>query len=308
MLAYTPRMHLSAIIIASILWGINAIVAKQLLHDDVSPLVLTALRTWIACGVFVIFWCARRHRTPRARVAWRDSSVVGGLVALGLSLVATNFFYFVALSLVPVAVAIVVQFTAPVWILLAHAVLRKRELTARLTCLTFGCLLSCAVLVGLHHTVWAEVHWFGIGMALASALSLAVYVTIGNRAAQWNLASSEIIVIIYGIATLLWCVVMWRLHLFAQLHIALPWSGILYVALLGTALPESWYLWGLRAVPGVVATLTGMIEPVIATILAAIFLHETLDGWQILGIGGVLTCVTLVNVERRELPPEKEEL
>src|SRR5437867_4503789 len=107
---------------AAVLWAVGGVVARRLIDDGASLVELTEARAWITALVLGgALWV---RRAPRRH----DERGPALLVALfGVSIAAANFTYYASLTRLPVAVAITVQYTAPVLVVVWTArVVRRR--------------------------------------------------------------------------------------------------------------------------------------------------------------------------------------
>ena len=109
---------------SAVFWGISASLGRAAFTgrlfpssgiERISPLILSQARTGFSFVVVAIVLLTLRG--PRGlRMPWRD---LLKLLALGLGGIAvSNYFYYLAIERTNVATAIIVQYTAPVWVLL----------------------------------------------------------------------------------------------------------------------------------------------------------------------------------------------
>ena len=84
------------------------------------------------------------------------------------------------------------------------------------------------------------------------------------------------------------------------------WTGLLYIAFLGTAVPFGLYFMGINYIRSTRASITATLEPISAGFIAYFFLGETLELFQVLGGILVITAVVLLQLrsEKDELAPE----
>ncbi|NCZ73821.1 MAG: EamA family transporter, partial [Actinobacteria bacterium] len=100
--------------VGALLFAFNGIIAKIVLVDGLSAWRLTQIRTGGAfLLLFAFHFTFRRHelKTTKSELPW--------LIAFGIVGVAlVQAFYFVAIERMYVGVALLIEFTAPIWILL----------------------------------------------------------------------------------------------------------------------------------------------------------------------------------------------
>lgn len=99
---------LAAIAVAAGLWALGATVASDLFASGVSPLELAEARALVATVGLALALLPQSWRRPRAPLPRLK------LLAFGLSLALVNLTYYVAIDRLAVAVAIVLEYTAPV--------------------------------------------------------------------------------------------------------------------------------------------------------------------------------------------------
>src|SRR5436190_4072266 len=110
--------------LAAVLWGVSASLGRAAFTErllpgsgirNVSPLILSQARTTFSFLVVLVALLIRR--------GWRQLRLPGHdllrVIVLGLfGVAASNYFYYLAIQRTNVATAIIVQYTAPIWVLL----------------------------------------------------------------------------------------------------------------------------------------------------------------------------------------------
>ncbi|HKW19289.1 MAG TPA: DMT family transporter [Terriglobales bacterium] len=170
---------------AAFLWGLSASMGRaaftgrmlpSLGISNVSPLILSQCRTGFSFLLVAIALLFRRG-IKQLQIPRRDFA---SLFLLGLGgVAASNYFYYLAIQRTNVATAIIVQYTAPVWVLL-YMVLRGSE---RLTASKAGSVLlaiaGIALVIGLvgglvgHGRM--QLDPLGVFAALIAAFSFSYY-------------------------------------------------------------------------------------------------------------------------------------
>ena len=111
----------AACVVAAACWAANAVIAAQAFERGLAPERLAEARVVVALVPLAAYLLATRRdllTPPRAAVP--------ALIGFGACLVAVNYAYYLAIDRVPVGVAISLQYTAPVLILVAAAVIARR--------------------------------------------------------------------------------------------------------------------------------------------------------------------------------------
>ncbi len=286
------------------LFGVNASVSKVVLASGMTPARLTTLRcTGAALGLLLVLKTVRPTslRIPRAEIP--------KLVVLGLSGAALlQWLYFVALDRLPAAIALLLEFTAPLMVAVFSVVVLRHHI-ARQVWWALGLALLGLALVA---QVWEDVGLdpVGVAAALGAAALLATFHLLGKH----MLETKDPLVLsfwMFAISTVFWTVLQpwWDFDpgvltestsLLGRLSAyTIPvWLGVLWVIVLGTLAPYALEVFGLRHLSATTTGIVSMIEPVIAASVAWVWLEEVLTGVQLLGGFLVLTGIGLVQVAR----------
>jgi len=217
-----------------------------------------------------------------------------------------NFFYYYAIAKSTVAVAITVQYTAPVWVYTYTVIARQHRATWLRSIAVLLAFAGCGLVALTGEQVHLKFSTIGIVAALGAAFSYSFYNVIGaellRRFSRW-------LVLFYTLlaATIFWLLVNppWRIA--AQHYSGREWLFLFGFAMVSMLLPFALYLGGLRLLDPTSAIVTSCLEPVFASALAAIFVGEKLGGWQIAGMLLVLSQSVLIQLpDRREQDPSPE--
>lgn len=284
--------------VAAFFWGLSASLGRaaftgRLLPNtgirSVDPLILSQCRTSFSFLAVATGLVARRG-LKSLRVPWRD---VGKLFVLGLAgVAASNYFYYVAIQRTNVATAIIVQYTAPVWVLL-YMVVRGAE---RLTAAKIGSVLlavtGIALVIGLFRHGGVQLDAIGIAAALIAAFSFTYYNIGGHyllaRYDRWT-------VLLYTTlaASLFWLMVNPPSKIMAAHYSASTWLFLAVFSFLSVLLPFTFYFAGLELLVPTKAIIASCLEPVFSILIAAIALKEIVGPVQAVGIAMVLSAIVL---------------
>ncbi len=286
---------------ASFCWGASATFGKAIFsgrlfegHTRISPLVLSQARTTFAVLLLCAFLLVRYGRSF-FRMARRDFALCLLVGTLGLA--GSNYFYYLAIQKSTVALAITLQYTAPLWVLITM-VLRGRE---RFTILRVSSVLlamvGIALTIGLFRGGVIINHW-GAAAAMVASFSFAFY----NILAQALVSRyHQLLVMAYALlgAASLWMILdpPWKL---AAQHFDLKQWGFLFVfSCCATLVPYFLYFSGLKYLDPTRAIVASCLEPVFAILFAATFVGESVGSLQGIGIAAVLFATVMVQVFQR---------
>ena len=293
-------LGLGAIALAATLWALGAVVASSLFDDGVQPLELAEARSVVAALGLALIPGSWRPPAEKPSRAVRKS-----LVVLGICIGLVNAVYYVAIDRLPVAVALVLQYTAPAMVVVYTAARLKRRpgnevLVAVLLALTGVALVSGAIGADL-----GSVDALGVAMGLASAVLFASYTLIGENVtrAYGPLGAMFRAFTIAGSLWLCWQIFNGFPHELLDLA-NLP--RVLMVGLGATLAPFLLYLWGVERVKAERAAIAATLEPVLGAVVAWILLDQSLAALQIAGGMLVIAAVILIQTGRSKpvLTPE----
>ena len=290
--------------LGALFFAFNGIISKIVLIDGPSAWRLTQIRTggaFVMLFIFHAFFRRQELKTTKAELPW--------LIAFGVVGVAfVQAFYFVAIERMYVGVALLIEFTAPIWILLFLRFVMKKHVPHGLW---YAIILSFSGLL-LITQIWNGLSLDRLGLiaALVDALSLAGYFLIGDRLGRTK-SSGAITTWGFGVTSLvlLFIFPLWKFptEIFTkQMKLlgrfdgyTLPgWVLILWIVTMGTVLPYLCVVSGLKILSASTASIFGMIEPVMAGIFAWWWLGENLNFIQMTGCLIVILGISIADRTR----------
>jgi DME family drug/metabolite transporter len=271
--------------LAACMWGTLGLFFR-VLHDTFgfSAPTLAFLRAGIAAlllAPMMLFFRPARLVVSRRALAF---FVLYGLVGVA----AFYFFYVQAVIQTSVTTAVVLLYTAPAFVTLIAWRAWKEPLTTRkLTALALA-FTGCALVARAYDPAEFRFNGLGLVLGLGAGLTYALYTILSKIALRDHSNSTALtFALVFGALFLL----PWQ----SPNSLApLAQGGIAWLLLLGLAIGPTLgsltlYNLGLREVPASNASLVAMLEPVVASILAFVFLGERMELLQ--SIGGVMVVV-----------------
>lgn len=282
------------IVLAAILWGTVGITTQTLYRlTATNPLSVGFFRLAIAAPALGIgCWGVLGRRS--LRIARRD---LARIALIGLMLALYQACYFAAIARVGVAIATLVTLClAPVIVAVLSAALLGERPTRRVLVALACALAGIAGIAGFGGGSHTAVNAAGILLAAGSALGYAI-VTLTSRAVAGRYHPLQINAIAFatGALTLL------PLALATGFAVSYPLQGWLLLAYLGlvpTALAYALFLAGMRTTPATVASIVTLLEPLTATVLAALLFGERLGPLGLLGAALLLTALVVLAAGR----------
>jgi drug/metabolite transporter (DMT)-like permease len=264
----------------------------------IDPLTLAQSRaTFSLLLLLPILWL---KQPASLRIRLRDLAQFFLLGILGLA--ASNFFYYFAIQKTTVATAIVLQYVAPIWVLLYMLVRRLQHATVQRVLGVALAVSGCGVAVGLI-SARSGFPWLGLSGAHFSTIGVLAAEGAAVSFAFYNVYAQHLIqkydrwtVLLYALlgASAFWQFVNPPWNIAAQHYSSAQWLFLVVFATTSMLVPFSFYFAGLQHLDPTRAVVTACLEPVWAIALTALMLGELVSPMQVVGIVLVLAATILV--------------
>jgi len=288
-----PRRGYLYVIIAAVLWAVSGSSAKYLFHCGVTPFQLVQLRLTISITCLFLFLCIRHP--ARLKIAREDIVYFAILGVIGMG--GVQFTYLYAISKIHVAAAILIQYLAPIMIAL-HAVVFVRDKLQLATLISLaGATIGCYLVVGAYDLDILTMNISGIVSGLMSAVTFAWY-SIHSEYGMRRYNPWTVLFYAFLFGTIVWNTLYPPFKAFTYSYSFVEWAWILYVGVFGTLVPFGLYLQGINLIRSTHASITAILEPIIAGILSWIFLKEIMEWPQLLGGTMVMASLVLLQLKR----------
>jgi DME family drug/metabolite transporter len=281
-----------AIVCAAMLWGTVTVSTQALYQIDQTN--ASSIGFWrIALAVPALMLMAWRVLGRRAfRVAQRD---LGLMLSIGAAMAAYQVTLFSAIPRLGVTVAVIVTIcSAPVMVAWLATIFLKERLTKRIVAALVAALAGTVLLAGVSspETGARPADGIGVLLALGAALSYSTVALCSRALADryhplqpisLGFAMGAVLLLPFALANGL--VITYSLS---------GWSILLYLGLMPTALAYWLYLQGLKHTSATAASIIALLEPLTATVLAALLFGERLAPPGLLGAGLLLGAMGLL--------------
>lgn len=317
----TQAQGYALVLVAAVCWAGGGLIAKWLfsvpgpatagwpfppLGLQVDALVLSASRAVVSFGIALTYLLIRRR--DLLRVPMRSVPFLAVFGVFGLALV--HFAYFKTISLTGVATAILLEYLAPVVVLVFSVLFLKERLTLALPGAVLLSVVGCALMVGVIGGRGQGVPGAGLAWGLASAVLFAGYALMGRYAAgrfePWTM-------LVYGLgfASAFWLVVLGGPSpIIGLLSDPRGLAAVLVLSVVSTVIPFGAFLRALHMIEATRASIASTFEPVVAGVVAWFAFNEHLTVLQVGGGLLVVAAVMLSQVQTRipaEMPVVPEE-
>lgn len=268
------------------------------MSGEVQALTLAQGRTLVAATGLGLYVLARGGWPPRLpQHGWWWIFLFGTFLGL------VQFSYFAAIERIQVAPAILLEYLAPALVVTFAWVFQGRRASVGTITAVIMALLGCALVVRAFDPAFLKLSLPGVGFGLMAALTFAAYILVGEHL-QEQVPVAERLFLGFGVALLLLLLLQPPWQVPAAAFEPRPLLGIVVVGLFGTLAPFSAFMASLRYLDAGRATTVSTMEPVLAGVIAFVWLGEQLGPVQILGGALVVIAVIVLQREERSRPED----
>lgn len=289
---------------AALFWGIAATLGRaaftgRLLAGGalrpIDPLILSQARATFSLAVLFPILLSRRSWGDLV-IPRRDMIRLGLLGIFGVA--ASNYFYYVGIQRTNVATAIILQYTAPVWVLI-YSIARggQRPSLRRIVAVGLS-VVGCALAVGFVGKSGLHLDPVGVVAAMLAAFCFSFY-NVGGHGVLARYDRWLVLLWVLVWASAFWLVVNPPWMVVAAHYGREQWAFMLLFALVSVLGPFSCYFAGLQYLEPTRAVVVSCLEPVFCIVLAAVALGELLRPLQTLGIAIVLASIVMIQFPER---------
>jgi drug/metabolite transporter (DMT)-like permease len=305
-----PLLGYALVIAGAFLFILNAGVSRVAIRAGVDATSLTSLRVSGAVVVFALLAALLRPS------ALRPPSGRGLLLLLVMGLVGVaglQWTYFVAIDRLPLGIALLLEYTAPVLVALWARFVQHEPVRGRMWVAIALSLGGLAVVAN----VWQGLAFDGIGVlaGLGAAVCFATYFLLGEHQVSetdplavilWSFLLAAVALnavrpvtsmdadVLAASTSLLGVLGGWELPV---------WVLLAWIVVAGTVAPFFAALLALRHLPATIVTMVAMLEPVGAAALGWAWFGESLTGVQM--AGGLAVVAGILLAQSARVPPQE---
>jgi drug/metabolite transporter (DMT)-like permease len=295
----TRRTGLFLVITGAIFWGVSGTVAQKLFQQntiDVNWLVTT--RLLIAGFLLLAVQFFRKDRSQILDV-WKNRRTAFQLIIFGLlGMLAVQYTYMASIKHGNAAVATLLQYLAPVMIII-YLILRKQTILTRQDLLTVSlALVGCFFLLTNGSISQLSVPTLAIVWGILSGLALAFYTLYAVPLLKQN--DSLVIVgwaMIIGGFALSFIHPPWQMD-FTDITVE-TYLYLVFVIIFGTMFAFWFYIESLQSLSPKESSLLGSIEPLAAVLTTVLWLKEPFGFFQWIGTACIIGMILLLALNKK---------
>ncbi|MEY3732913.1 MAG: hypothetical protein RL347_272 [Actinomycetota bacterium] len=286
-------------LVAAFLFALNGSVAKAQIEAGLNAVQVTEIRTLGCALILLVVLALTKPASLKVRRAEIPFLLLFGILAYLL----TPFLFFLSVSLLPVAIAALLAFLAPVLVALWLRFV-KREPVGRSIWVALALVVGGLLLVS---QVWSGMTLSPLGVVygLLTAAALAAYLLLGEEGAKRRDVMS-LAFWGFAIATITWSILApwwnfpWSLlgtttTMFDGAVTGIPVWSLVILMIIVSVVPFVLVLMSLQRIGAQRGGILGTTEPVWAAIIAFVLLGEVITPTQ--GIGGLIVLAGVIVAE-----------
>lgn len=281
-----------AVVAAATLWGLMGIFVRHFSDAGLGSLEITQLR--ITMGMVLLGSYLLLFHREKLHIRLKDLWCF-----LGTGVISLLFFcycYFRTITLTSLAVAGVLLYTAPVFVMLMSILLFRERMTLPKLIALIMAVVGCTLVSGIGSGGTLPVS--GILLGLGSGFFYATYSIFSRYAINrgydsWTITFYTFLFCALGGAFLCdWPAVG---GVMAQ---GIHWVWLLVMALLTAFCAYLLYTWGLERIESSRASILASVEPVVAALVGVVVFEETIPLPGLIGIGLVLGAIAVLSLPK----------
>lgn len=265
----TPQEHLKAIgllLLTAVFWSFGGVLIKWVQWH---PVAIAGMRSAIALVVLLI-------ASPQLKLNYSKIQL-GAAIAYALTVV----LFVTATKLTTAANAILLQYTAPIYVALGSTPILKERIT-KMDWIMIGTALGGITLFFLDRLSFSSL--LGNCVAILSGMAFAGFVILmrkqKNESPLGSIVLGNLFTVFIGLP-----------FMFYSMPNRESWIGLLLLGIFQIGLPALFYAKAIRVVTALEGILIPMIEPVLNPIWVFLFLKEKPGAWAM--VGGILVLVVI---------------
>lgn len=292
------RISILLVLAAGSLWGMMGLFVRGLSVDGLSSVEIVFFRTLVALVIMFLIIMIKDKKLLIIRIKDLWCFIGSGIISLCFF----NICYFTTIQRTSMAVAAILLYTSPIFVLIFSAILFKERLTVKKIIALILAVLGCAFVTGVFSSGGSQLSVSGIIIGIGAGVGYALYSIFGRYALERGYHSATI-----SFYTFLFCTIgllvsspfvcpigetIGKIAAGSTLKDILLICGIAFFV---TVLPYLLYTLGLSGIENSKAGIIASIEPVVAALLGLLVYGETLSLASIMGMVMVLVAIVLLS-------------
>ncbi len=284
------------VLAAGILWGIAGLFVSHMSTLGFTPIQVSALR-WIFSGL-IMFAAVLIISPKRLRINIRD---IWWFLCTGiLCILLSSTLYFVSIPLTTAAVANILMYTSPIWILIFSVIFFKEKINLPKIISLCLAVFGCAFATGIIGSGELNFNALGIVTGVLSGLFYGLYSIFGKFVLKkYDSVTVTLYTVLFaGLGALFIIDIPRTAYQITEIGAYIP---ILLLVVLVTIAPYTLYTVGLKHCKATRASIMSCIEPMTSAIMGTLILHQPFTAFQLVGIIMILGAGFILQMKKSSI-------
>ncbi len=283
------------VIMSSVLWGVSGTVSQYLFNNaSVSVSCVVSIRMFTA-GTMLLIISIYKGNKDKVTGIWKDKYSRFHIIIYSIfGMLGVQFTYFTTIAKSNAAIATLLQYLAPVIIIIYYLIRLKQKISLSETAALLMALGGTFLLLTNGNTESLTISREAFFWGLTSAFALAFYTIYVKKLLKWP--SSVIIgwsMVIGGFILGLFVPDWGAVRDFIHIDILL---SMIFIVILGTLIPFYFFIESLRYINPKEASLLSCSEPLSALITSIIWLHVSFGIYQFAGAFLIILMIVMLTL------------
>lgn len=277
------------VFLAGICWGVISVFIKGLTSFDYDSFDIMCFRSWASVVLMFIFFLMKDRSLLKIKL--RD---IWMFIGTGIfSLTFFSYCYFTSIVRSGAAVAVVLLYTSPIFVMLMSAVVFKERITLKKIVALILTFIGCVLVAGLIGT-GSRLSMGALLLGLGAGFGYALYsIFAGFAVKKYSSLTVTFYTFLFSGITL--PIFRNPVALIGSVSLqVIPW--IVGTSIICTVLPYLCYTWGLGKMEAGKAAVLVTVEPLVGAIIGILIYHEDANLFKLLGIVLIFSAVILLSL------------
>lgn len=277
------------VFLAGICWGVISVFIKGLTSFDYDSFDIMCFRSWASVVLMFIFFLMRDRSLLKIKL--RD---IWMFIGTGIfSLTFFSYCYFTSIVRSGAAVAVVLLYTSPIFVMLMSSVVFKEKITLKKIVALILTFIGCVLVAGLIGT-GSRLSMGALLLGLGAGFGYALYsIFAGFAVKKYSSLTVTFYTFLFSGITL--PIFRNPVALIGSVSLqVIPW--IVGTSIICTVLPYLCYTWGLGKMEAGKAAVLVTVEPLVGAIIGILIYHEDANLFKLLGIILIFSAVILLSL------------
>lgn len=283
------------IISAAALWGLIGLFVKHLASLGFTSIQIVALRS-ISSAICAVLALAPSVKAL-FKIDWRDAWMFIGTGVISLTFF--NYCYFNCIAASSLAVAALLLYTAPIFVMIMSVFLFRESFTAKKAAALIMTFAGCGCVTGAFSGS-LSLTFTGLLYGLGSGFGYALYSIFGKYAVEKYSSATITIYTFFFASVAAIPIANFPADTLARINTEAI-ANVLGLGLICAVIPYLLYNKGLLYVDPGQASILATIEPFVAAVIGICYFQEPLTAQKLVGMGLIFAAIILLNLPVRNL-------